>query len=368
MKKSSTKFRTLRFLSCSILFLFALILTSCGNNNSTNNAQSTSTGGTVQDSSQTTKTTKGPDTTMQKKPLIVATTPILADITKNITGESAEVISFIPQGVDPHEFEPSTAQIKELYKADLIISVGLGFEAKFEEILLSQNKIIPVFEVASQVGPNTYGSAYASQQTTTTSSPESPDASIEEDYGEEYDETPLDPHVWLDPDRVSRAVQLISDEIANTTTIDESILAENTKIYQKAIADTDEEIQELLKDIPDEDRRLFTNHQSLGYFAERYSFEIIDSIYKSGSHDEEPSTRELSELQARINEDDIPAIFIEESDPYSLANILAEEANHPVSVIKLTTESLGKAGSGSDTYLTLMVTCAQRIAGALQTT
>ena len=59
---------------------------------------------------------------------IVVTYSILGSVVKELLGNQANVIISIPNGLDPHEWEPSAKDIEAINKADLVIQNGLGLE------------------------------------------------------------------------------------------------------------------------------------------------------------------------------------------------------------------------------------------------
>ena len=66
---------------------------------------------------------------------IVVTYSILGAVVKDLVGDKATVIVSMPNGQDPHEWEPSAKDIETLTKADLIVQNGLGLEGGMEKAL-----------------------------------------------------------------------------------------------------------------------------------------------------------------------------------------------------------------------------------------
>ena len=62
------------------------------------------------------------------RPLVVTTTPIIADITARIAGEDAEVVSIVPAGADPHTYEPRLSTLRSVTRANIAIENGLLLE------------------------------------------------------------------------------------------------------------------------------------------------------------------------------------------------------------------------------------------------
>ena len=66
---------------------------------------------------------------------IVVTYSVLGSVVKELVGDKAIVIVSMPNGQDPHEWEPSAKDIETLTKADLIVQNGLGLEGGMEKAL-----------------------------------------------------------------------------------------------------------------------------------------------------------------------------------------------------------------------------------------
>jgi zinc/manganese transport system substrate-binding protein len=71
------------------------------------------------------------------KPSIVVTYSILGSVVKALVGDQASVTVSIPNGLDPHEWEPSAKDIEAINKADLVIENGLGLEGGMQKTLES---------------------------------------------------------------------------------------------------------------------------------------------------------------------------------------------------------------------------------------
>ena len=135
--------------------------------------------------------------------------------------------------------------------------------------------------------------------------------------------------------------------------------------YMAAMRSTDGAIAEVLGGIPAERRKLVTNHDSLGYFADRYGLEIVGTVIPTGSALGDPSSAALARLVEVIDGDQVPAIFAETSESQALAEVIAAEAGRPVAVIELYTGSLGEPGGEADTLAKMLLLNAERIAAAL---
>ena len=280
-------------------------------------------------------------------PTIVVTTNVLGDVVREVTADAGvDVEVVMPLGADPHEFSPSTRQAEDMVAADLLVVNGAGFEEGMEEIIdRAADSDTPTFAFTDHVdllpltGPN-----------------------AEEEASEGNTD---DPHVWTDPTRVADALPALGEALREVEGVDAAAVDEGIAAYAAELAALDQEIETALADIPDDHRVLVTNHEVFGYFADRYGFDVVGTVIPSGTTLAEPSSGELEDLGAVIEDVGVPAIFGETTQSTRLADALAESVGADVEVVELFSESLGEPGSGAETYVGLMRTDAELISGAL---
>jgi zinc/manganese transport system substrate-binding protein len=258
----------------------------------------------------------------------------------------------MPAGSSPHEFQASPRQVAAMREADAMIVNGGGFEEGLGDAI----------DAAEADGVVIYAAIDAVETLTF-----SEDAPHDEDEAEqEKDGTAsIDPHFFTDPRRVATAAQAIADFLADEVpALDTDELGTQASAYVDELAALDAEMKETLAAVPADRRKLVTNHEVFGYFAQRYGFEVIGAVIPTGTTQAAPSAGELDELAHTIEEAGVPAIFAETSSPTRLADSLADEVGE-VQVVELYTESLGPDGSAGDTYAGMMRSDAEQIADAL---
>ena len=328
--------RRLCGLSCAAVLLF--VAAACGSSDDT---------AAVAESAET-----GRGSMAGGEPLVVVvTTNILADVVANILGEDGEVTVLLPVGVDPHDYRPSSSDVTLLHKADLVVASGLRLEEGLVDVLATAVEDgINLIEVAEALDPIEF-TAPAHH------------GDDEEEGDEEEDHGNLDPHFWMDPLRVAKAARLVAEQlVALAPSIEWTARAD---AYASLLEELDAEIQDILAPIPEENRKLLTNHDSLGYFANRYGFEIIGVVIPSGATLADPSSAGLAGLVEEIEEEGVQAIFAETVEPSSLAHAVAAEVGPGVEVVEIYSGSLGEPGSGADSLIGMLRTNAQRIVEAL---
>lgn len=318
----------------------ALLLAACGDDDEA----ATTAGASAQE--------EGGDAT---QPTVVVTTSVLGDIVEDLVGDQAEVVTVMPAGADPHDFQASAQQANQIREADALIVNGAGFEEGLLDVIESaEGDGVATFEAISAVDTIEFGGAGHSD--------EAEHAEGEDEHASEGAE----PHYFLDPVRTAAAVDGIGDFLAEAVDgIDAAALEESVATYVDELGALHEEVDGLLADVAEDRRVLVTNHDAFAYFADRYDFEVIGTVIPTGSTADGANAGDLAELAEVIREAGVPAIFADTSAADSLAQTLADEVGEDVEVVRLFTESLGEGGSGGETYVDMIRTNAQRIADAL---
>ena len=279
---------------------------------------------------------------------IVASTTIWGDVARSIVGNDGTVQVLVPVGVDPHDYQLSSAQVADINRADLVIVNGFGLEQNMVEVFaVAQNDGAVVLSLASAVDPIALGENGSSEKC-------DPAAEV----------SGCDPHFWMDPDRASAAAKAIGSALER---IDDSVdWAERAEAYVEAMDEAVARMESALDLVPDGQRKLVTNHDSLQYFAEKFGFEVIATVIPGGSTLADPSSADLANLVAVIRAEKISAIFADTTDSTALADAVAAELGASVSVIELFTGSVGEPGSGAETLIDMLETDSSLIAEALR--
>ena len=172
-----------------------------------------------------------------------------------------------------------------------------------------------------------------------------------------------DPHFWFDPIRVKLVVNDIAGRLSVIDPDGRDAFTANAAAFNAELDELHAWTQEQVAVVPDERRYLVTSHDSFGYFAELYGFEIVGVIL-STTTEVDPSPADLAELTHEVEEYGVPAIFGETTVSERLAQSIADEAG--VELVRLYSGSLGTEGSGAETYIGMIRTNVERIVGALK--
>ena len=280
---------------------------------------------------------------------VVTTTSILGDVVANVVGEQGQVTVLMPAGVDPHGYQPSGADAAALRDADLVVAIGLGLEENLvDAIAAAEAEGAHLLELAPHLDPRPYDE----------------DEHADED---DHDHGPLDPHVWFDPVRMADGARLIGDELASLAAGEWNARAD---AYAAELLAVHEELEAQFAALPDAARRLVTNHDALGYLADRYDLEVIGTVVPGTSTQAEADARAFAALVETIEDAGVDAIFTENIETAGLADQLAREVaargGPEVAVVSLYTDALGEPGSGAETYVGLLRENGRRIVEALR--
>ena len=287
-------------------------------------------------------------------PSVVVTTTILGSVVGDIAtcavGDDSSVTVLMPLGADPHDFQASSAQVAQMAKADLIVANGLGLEEGMMDALENIDPL-PLGNLDGHVEDDHDDHA-------------EDDHELEDPAAEEeaHDHGDFDPHFWFDMERMAQAAELIGAELALTggeayETCGASVAAD--------IRATELDVITTLEEIPERDRILVTDHDALGYFADRYDFRIVGVVIPGGSTLGETNSQELAALVATMTTENVAAIFGDTATNSELLDVLASELDSDVSVIQLYVGSLGGPDSGAETYQEMMLINAALIAQGL---
>ncbi|MDR9450181.1 MAG: metal ABC transporter substrate-binding protein [Acidimicrobiia bacterium] len=274
-------------------------------------------------------------------PLVIVTTTILGDIVSATSGGAVQIEVLMPVGADPHDFAASARQAARLREAVLVIANGVGLEEGLLDVIeAAEADGVAVMRIGELLDPQ----------------PAVIGEGASESGQEPHD---LDPHVWLDPVRMTRAVELIAGRLSTEADVD---VTNSAAVYRASIQDLHTEVAAMIEEVPPERRKLVTNHYSFGYFADRYGLTMLGAVIPATTSGAEPSASDFAALIHLLEREEVSVVFGSTTEPTTLAEALAEELGREVRVVELYTGSLGAAGSGADTYLDMMRTNARLIA------
>ena len=172
-----------------------------------------------------------------------------------------------------------------------------------------------------------------------------------------------DPHYWFDPLRVKLVVNDIAARLSVLSPGRGDMFRANADAYNSKLDELHAWTEQQVSTVPEEDKLLVTSHDSYGYFANLYGFEIV-GVVLSGTTDVEPSAGDLADLVEEVKESGVQVVFGETTVSERLAIAVARESG--AELVRLYSGSLGPKGSGAATYIEMMRTNVGRIVEGLK--
>ena len=275
----------------------------------------------------------------RNKPLIVASFYPMYEFSRQVAGDRAEVVSLVPPGVEPHDWEPSPQKLVEVQNARLLVYNGAGFEPWVDKLLhdVTGKKIIVIETTrgldlipATAEGP-------------------APSKATARDPGRAKNGGG-DPHVWLDPVLAQSQVEAIRAGLTQGDPANKAAYEDNARAFRARLAALDAAFQAGLRDC--EHRDIVVSHAAFAYLARRYR--LTQVAVMGLAPESEPSPAELAAIANLARRRKVTYIFFETLVSSRLAETLAREIGAKTLVlnpIEGLTKEEAAAGKG---YVDLM--------------
>lgn len=268
------------------------------------------------------------------RPNVVVTYSVLGSVVSELVGDRATVTVLIPDGQDPHDFQPSARDIETINNADIVVSNGLDFEEGLEDVLAAAiDSGVSVYMIGENITVR------------------EPDETHAEEDGDAHGAG--DPHLWLSPLSFTQALPSLTTAINKATglTIDET-----TSMNQ--LAQLDNEINGVVGSISS--CVMVSGHDEMGYFADRYGCTVIGAIIPSFSTTSEATAKQIADLKVLATNNNVKAVFTGLGTPAEVSEQLASELG--IAAVSLSTHYL----NGAANYREFMLNLANQIAEALR--
>lgn len=280
---------------------------------------------------------------------VIATTSIVGDVVGQVGGQAIDLRTLMPLGVDPHTYEPTPGDIQAIAQADVVFLSGLGLEeallprltnAGGRAALISLSEGIPVRDIHGDATPVN-----------------SADSGGREHSG-------VDPHVWQDPHNVIQWTENAAEALSRLDPVGETGYRQRAAAFRTQLEQLDREIQTMVETIPVDRRKLVTDHDDMGYFADRYGFTIVGAAIPAYSTSAEPSAKEIANLEDAVKRLGVRAVFVGVTANQTLSARVAQDTG--VRLVPIYTDSLSPADGPAPSYVKLMLYNVSAIVEALK--
>ncbi len=251
---------------------------------------------------------------------VAATTTQLGDLARAVAGSRAGVRQILEPSSDPHAYEPRPSDVRAVGGAKVVLRSGGDLDAWLGDVLRnagSDARTITILDDLPRPRRDADG---------------------------------LDPHWWQDPANVVIAIGRIRDALSAADPAGRATYAANSARYLARLRALDRAIAGCMRRVPAARRKLVTDHDALGYFADRYDIDVVGTVIPANSTQAQASAGEVARLVRTIRSAGVSTIFPESSVNPKLTRAIARDAGAKVGPA-LYADSLGAKGSAGATYL-----------------
>ena len=250
---------------------------------------------------------------------VVATTTQVGALARAVAGERASVAQILEPNSDPHEYEPRPSDARAVAGAAVVLRSGGDLDEWLGDVLKNAGSDAQVVTLIDLMGTRRLP-------------------------GE------VDPHWWQDPRNAAIAVNAIRAALIAADPAGRDAYSANAAAYLKALRALDERIEACIDEVPARERKLVTDHDALGYYADRYDIELVGTVLPALSTQAQASAGEVARLVRTIRREKVRTVFPESSVNRKLADAIARDSGAQVGP-SLYADTLGSEGSAGDTYI-----------------
>jgi len=233
---------------------------------------------------------------------VIASFYPMYDFAKNVGGDRVEVKSLIPVGVEPHDYEPTPQDIKDLSTAKVFILNGV-IESSWAPKLLEgiDNKNLIVIDTSKE---------------------------IQLVSSMDADEPGNDPHIWLDPVLAKTQVTEIRDAFIQADPSGKEYYEKNAADFIQNLDKLDGEFRSTFATCQKKD--ILITHATLAYFCKEYGCNQVpvEGVNAEG----DPSPAVVAEIINQAKEKSITTVFVENLMNPKSAQTIASEIHGKVAV------------------------------------
>ena len=328
--------------------------------------------------SESSSSASAPHTIAPGKTLTVSTSfyPIQY-LAEAIGGPLVKVSTVTPSNVEPHDFELSGKETAELSKADLIAYVP-GFQPSLDKAVKevgSGPTVVDLSKPANLVhhegveeehehseeasdGATDAASAVATATAQSTEDGHDDHGHAEHSHaegGEDHDGD-LDPHFWLDPQRMIKVAETLESSFAQVDPANANDYKAGLDKLKTALTNLDTQYTKGLSSC--QHKTFITSHAAFGYLADRYK--LTQASISGIDPETEPSPAEMANIKSVVQSTGVKTIFTEELVSDAPAKAIAAETGAETSVLS-PLESKPERGD----YTDAMTSNLERLKGAL---
>jgi len=251
---------------------------------------------------------------------VVTSITVLADIARQVGGDTVEVRSLVGPNGDAHVYEPTPQDAQAVTKAGLVVVNGLELEGWMDRLVAASGTKATVVVATEGV----------------------PTRKMDED-GQEI----TDPHAWNSAANGAIYAANIARALAAADPAHAAAYQANGAKYEAELKALDAWARSEVATIPQAKRKVITSHDAFGYLGAAYGIEFHAPV--GFSTESEASAGDIAKLIDQIKQEHIKAVFIENATDPRLVQQVAKASGAEMGG-ELYAEALSTADGPASTY------------------
>jgi len=224
-----------------------------------------------------------------------------ATLVKMLGGDRVNVVTLLPPGADPHNFEPKPAVIKAFSVAQVYFTDGSGLDKTWMPRFLGANKNVQVVDISKGIEWMKSEEEHGA-------------------HGHHHDEE-MDPHIWTSPTRMRFLAQNIFQELKKLDPKYVIDYVNRASMVQDELALVERQLNEAVISMPKDRRSFIVFHPTYGYLAKDFKLKQ----YTIEVNGKEPKPRDLANLVKVGRKNGVKTVFVQPQFSKRAAETIAKE-------------------------------------------
>ena len=259
---------------------------------------------------------------------VVATDFPCYDLARQVLGDDAGLTLLIRPGMDAHTYQPTPADAKAVYEADVLICIGGTSDAWVEDMLTGAPDVAAV-RLMDSVQP--LEEAHA-------------------EYG--HEDISYDEHIWTSPVNMRAMLASVAEALCAADPENAEAYRANAEAYDAELARLDQTFRDLVSGAA-RTELVFADRFPFLYFAREYGLSYV-SAFSGCSEESQPSVQAVAALIDAVEQDGVPVVYVIEMSTGDVARAVSEQTGAEIVEMHSCQSVTGEEFEAGETYLSLM--------------
>ena len=243
--------------------------------------------------------------------------PLLGDLSREVGGKFVDVVVVLPPGGDPHDFQPTSQQMKVALDCQLLLASGKGIETYLGKLRDNLPASLKVVDVGEKIPSLRTDNEKVFAQI------EGEEAGGHEDH--DHDHGLIDPHWWHSTENLRRAAGILAAVFSEADPAHAAEYQAQGKAYEEKIRELKSWANKEMAKVPRAQRKVVTSHEAFGYLCEEFDMKSVAIEGLTAEH--EANSKHLANCINLIKKLQIRAIFPEDKKSSKQLDLIVKETS-----------------------------------------